>query len=300
MSNLTVPSLVRLHGVERSDRVATYVQVADIIARARQALFYEGMPATPNSPVGALFAQADRLDREWEAGAPSDDIETLMLADEAARIADAVLEAIKQPDSRESIRRITISDMRLSTRQPSQGKDALWELDLMLFLRRRGAAVVFKDPPDLELSLPGLTTPYGIACKKVYSEKSLNRQFSKGLKQLLPYAGAGLVAFNLDDLTPERSILQASARQDASDHLHQLNVAFIERHRRQFQKAVVAGRCDGIWIWSCVHADVRGLSPRFNRITESTIWRLSSADHGAQSRIGKLKSVLDASRGPSG
>ena len=39
---------------------------------------------------------------------------------------------------------------------------------------------------------------YGIACKKVYSDASVGKQFSKGLKQRAPYSGAGLVAFKLD------------------------------------------------------------------------------------------------------
>ena len=133
-------------------------------------------PAGPEGAVGALFAQADRLDRQWEEeGAASNDIEMLMQADEAVRIAEAVMWVIEHPQAREAIRRITKSDMRLSTRQPTQGKDALWEL-----------------------ALPGLPTPYGIACKKVYSDASVGKQFSKGLKQRAPYSGAGLVAFKLD------------------------------------------------------------------------------------------------------
>ena len=297
MSNITVSSVVKLHGVERSDSVATYAEVAALVGRARQALSDKEMPAAADSAVGSLFAQADRLYREWQQGIASDDIEMLMLADEAARIAEAVLEAIEQPDTRESIRRITASDMRLSTRQPSQGKDALWELDLLLFLRRRGVEVLFKDPPDLEITLPGVSCPYGIACKKVYSEKSLNRQFSKGLKQLRPYSGAGLVAFNLDDLTPERSLLRAPARHDASDYLHKLNVAFIERHHRRFQNAVVEGLCDGVWIWSCVHADIPDLSPRFNRIAQNTIWTVSGVGEGRSIRLGALKNIVNGSSG---
>lgn len=297
MPAFSAPSLVRLHGVERSDRVATYAQVAAFVGQARKALADKGMPAGPACAVGALFAKADRLDREWEEGTPSNDIEMLMQADEAVRIAEAVMEAIKQPEAQEAIRRITKSNMRLSTRQPSQGKDALWELDLMSFLCGRGVAAIFKDPPDLELDLPDLPAPYGIACKKVYSDASVGKQFSKGLMQLAPYSGAGLVAFNLDDLTPERSLLRAANRRDASDHLHGLNVSFMERHRMRFQDAVMAGRCDGVWISSCVHADVLGLSPRFNRVTENTLWTVSGARHGSAVRLAALQGVVDGARG---
>jgi hypothetical protein len=293
MPAFSATSLVRLHGVERSDRVATYAQVAAFVGQARKALADNGMPAGPKSAVGALFAKADRLDREWEQGVASNDIEMLMQADEAVRIAEAVMEAIEHPEAREAIRRITKSDMRLSTRQPSQGKDALWELGLMSFLRGRGVSAAFKDPPDLELALPGLPTPYGIACKKVYSDASVGKQFSKGLRQLAPYSGAGLVAFNLDDLTPECSILRAANRRDASEHLHGLNIAFMERHQMRFQEAVMAGRCDGVWISSCVHADVEGLSPRFNRVTENTLWTVTGAGHGSALRLAALQVVVD-------
>jgi hypothetical protein len=139
MSNDSTPSIVRLHGVERSDCVTTYSEVDALVARARQALSNQGMPALPNSAVGSLLARADRLDRDWTAGVASNDNEIIRQADDAARIAEAVLNAIGQPEAREAIRRITKSDMHLSTRQRSQGKDALWELDLMSFLHRRGA-----------------------------------------------------------------------------------------------------------------------------------------------------------------
>ncbi len=298
MPDNTTPSQVRLYGVERSDRVATYAEVVALVGRARQALIDKGMPARTGSALGALFAKADRLNREWTAGIPSEDIEILMQADDAARIAVAVLEAIEQPESREAIHRITRSDMRLATRQPSQGKDALWELDLMSFLRGRGAAATFKDPPDLEIMLPENLGAYGIACKKVYSESSVDGQFSKGLKQLAPYSGAGLVAFNLDDLTPERNILRARTRQEGSDHLHGLNIAFMERHRARFQDAVMAGRCDGVWISSCVQADIAGLSPSFNRVTENTLWTVAEAGFGPKIRIGALRGIIDGLRRP--
>ena len=99
----------------------------------------------------------------------------LIQADEAVRIAEAVMAVIEHPQAREAIRRITKCGMRLSTRQHSQGKDALWEL-----------------------TLPGRPTPYAIACKKLDSDAFVGKQFSKRLKQLAAYSGAVPVAFKLD------------------------------------------------------------------------------------------------------
>jgi len=287
------PSLIRLHAVERSDRVSTYAEVAAFVDQCRSALAAEGLEVKPNSALGSLFAKAGRLNKTWIAGTDAEDIATLIEADEAYRIAEAVVAAIEEAEAREAIRRITKSDMRLSFRQPSQGKDALWELSLIAFLRSRGVPVGFKDPPDLEIYLGDSLGGYGVACKKVYSLDSVGKQFSKGLKQIEPYQGCGLVAFNLDDLIEERSILVTATRSAAGDTLARRNQAFIERNRLRFQEAVMAGRCDGVWVSSCAHSDIGGMSPRFNRITENTLWTGTEAGLGTKIRLDAVRRLVE-------
>lgn len=293
MSTHAAPSLIRLHAVERSDRVSTYAEVAAFVDQCRTALADEGLQVKPNSALGSLFAKAGRLNKTWIAGTDTEDITTLIEADEAYRIAEVVAAAIKESDAREAIRRITKSDMRLSVRQPSQGKDALWELSLIAFLRGRGATVRFRDPPDLEIDLGGSLGGYGVACKKVYSLDSVEKQFSKGLKQIEPYRGWGMVAFNLDDLIEERSVLVAPTRAAAAQALSHRNQAFIERSRLRFQEAVMAGRCDGVWVSSCAHSDIGGMSPRFNRITENTLWTVNEAAIGTKIRLDAVRRTID-------
>lgn len=287
------PSLVRLHAVERSDRVSTYAEVAAFVDQCRSALAAEGLEVKPNSALGSLFAKAGRLNKTWIAGTDAEDIATLIEADGAYRIAEAVVAAVKEPGAREAVRRITKSDMRLSFRQPSQGKDALWELSLIAFLRGRGVPVGFKDPPDLEIDLGGSLGGYGVACKKVYSLDSVEKQFSKGLNQIEPYHGWGLVAFNLDDLIEERSILVAATRSAAGNTLARRNQAFIEGNRLRFQEAVMAGRCDGVWVSSCAHSDIGGMSPRFNRITENTLWTVTEAGLGTKIRLDAVRRLVE-------
>ena len=289
------PSLIRLHAVERSDRISTYAEVEAFVDQCRSIMAAEGLEVKSNSALGFLFARAGRLNKTWVAKTDTEDIATLIEADEAYRIAEAVAAAIKEPEARQAIRRITKSDMRLSFRQPSQGKDALWELSLVAFLRARGAPVAFKDPPDLEIDLGGSLGGYGVACKKVYSLDSVEKQFSKGLKQIRPYQGWGLIAFNLDDLIEERSILVAATRAEAGDILTHRNQEFIERNRLRFQEAVMAGRCDGVWVSSCAHSDIAGMSPRFNRITENTLWTVSEAGLATKIRLDALRRLVERS-----
>jgi hypothetical protein len=287
------PSLIRLHAVERSDRVSTYAEVAALVDQCRSAVAAEGVEVKPNSALGSLFAKAGRLNMAWTAGTAAEEISTLIEADEAYRIAEAVVACIKEAGAREAVRRITKSDMRRSFRQPSQGKDALWELSLIAFLRGCGVPVAFKDPPDLEIALGGSVGGYGVACKKVYSLDSVEKQFSKGLKQLAPYRGWGLVAFNLDDLIDERSSLVAATRSAAGGTLARRNQAFIERNRPRFQEAVMAGRCDGIWVSSCAHYDIAEMSPRFNRVTENTLWTVTEAGMGTKVRLDAIRRLVE-------
>lgn len=288
-------SLVHLPGLDRSNRVQTYAEVHETVRRVQAALEERGYRCKPNSALGSLFQKARVLNEQWQAQTGDRDVLTLMQADDAVRIAAAVEEVLDDSDAKEAIRRITRSDMQLTTRQPSQGKDALWELDLLSFLRRQSVAVRLQEPPDLAITLPGALGDYGFACKKVYGEDSVTSQLRKGYQQLRAMGCPGVVAFNLDDITPERAVLVQPTRQAAGDALQRLNLAFVQRHQLDFQEAVMAGKCDGVLLAATAHADVAAMSPRFNRVTEFTYWTVQGAGSGAQKRIAALRQLIDGS-----
>jgi len=86
---------------------------------------------------------------------------TLIQADEALLIAQAVEAVLNEAGAQEAIRRVTKSDMHLSMRQPSQRKDALWELYLLLYFRSLQVPVRMQEPPDLSITLSGALGSYG-------------------------------------------------------------------------------------------------------------------------------------------
>lgn len=150
------------------------------------------------------------------------------------------------PNAQQCLARIAGNDMNLSGRAISQGKDHLWELDLIYALRRHGFSAQLVDPPDIVVDLAG--APFPIACKKVYSEKGVQAQMRKGADQLKGQGGAGLVAINIDDLVPNDTILASASRAEVSDFLAKFNGDFVERHRLVLQRFVKKGRCDGILV----------------------------------------------------
>jgi hypothetical protein len=122
----------------------------------------------------------------------------------------------------------------------------------------------------------------------------VEKQLQKGCRQLRAMGSPGIVAFNLDDITPERSILVQPTRSAANDFLHARNIAFMERHRLKLQKAVMSGGCDAVLLATAAQADIAGMSPSFNRVTEITLWSVDEAESGAQLRISALRRLLEA------
>ncbi len=258
------------------------------------ALEERGYRCRPTSALGSIFRKARLLDEQWQAQTGDQDILTLMQADDALRIAEAVEEVLDDPMASEPIRRITKSDMHAATRRPSQGKDALWELDLLAFLRRRGIQARMQEPPDLAVTLSGSLGDYGFACKKVYGEESVRSQLRKGCRQLRAMCSAGVVAFNLDDITPARSVLVQPTRQAAGNALQSFNIQFMQRHQLEFQEAVMAEKCDGVLLATTVQADIAGMLPRFNRVTEVTLWTVAEAPSEGRLRVDALRRMVDA------
>lgn len=267
----------------------TYADISARSAELRVILAERRVRFHRDSALGKLLRDAERLAKDWEDGRRDQGIRQLVNSAHANRIAEAILEVRSDPDAQQCLLRIAGNDVDLSRRGQSQGKDHLWELDLLLTLRRRGMACELVDPPDIVATLAGASFP--IACKKVYSEKGVEAQMRRGVKQLEGQAG-GLVAFNIDDLVPDDHLLTGRSQEAVSNFLFDFNQAFIERHRFMLQRYVLAGRCDGILVSTSVVADIETLAPRFNLVSESTLWTVEGAGDGARARFAELRNIL--------
>lgn len=278
-------------GTTRPDSVSTYSEVAARGQALRSLLSKKNIRVHRDSALGVLLRDADRLAKAWDEGDSSErGIFRLLNAAHVNRISEAILMVGDEPGAVEPIRRIAGSDMDLSARSLSHGKNALWELDLLSFLRRRSIDAELIDPPDIVCRFP--FGKYAIACKKVYSEKGVEAQMRKGVTQLIPFGGVGLVAFNLDDLAPERTILQSVSQADAADFLAKQNHSFIDRHRSKVQRFIAEGRCDGILVSTTVVSDIVQSRPRFVTYSQATLWSLESADQNVLSRLQTFRQAL--------
>jgi hypothetical protein len=269
---------------------STYSEISERVGQLREVLAKRNVRFHRDSALGKLLREAESLAMEWDAGNQNQEFRRLLNAAHANRIAEAILSVRDDPNSQQCLARIAGNDMNLSGRAISQGKDHLWELDLIYALRRHGFSAELVDPPDIVVDLAG--APFPIACKKVYSEKGVQAQMRKGVDQLKGQGGAGLVALNIDDLVPNGTILASASRAQASDFLAKFNSDFVERHRLVLQRFVKEGRCDGVLASTATLADLRDSKPRFNLITETTLWTLDSIGPEAAARFAELREKL--------
>ncbi|QRX82322.1 hypothetical protein [Glaciimonas sp. PAMC28666] len=271
---------------------ATYAEVADRARSVRAILEERGIRLHQDSTLGKLLRDAENLVKDLDEGKKYDSTRRAIIAMHANRIAEAIIEVRADPAAYLCLERIAKKNVDLSLRLCSQGKDHLWELVLLSFCRNHGLSAKLVDPPDIIIDLAGVNHP--VACKKVYSEKSVEAQMRKGVKQLSAQSFiGGIVAFNLDDLTPEDVILEGLTYNETSDFLAKLNAAFIERHRRLFEKYVKEGRCDGVLISTTVLAGLKLADTHFNTMTQTMLWTLSSANAGTRARMSALQMAFD-------
>lgn len=272
---------------------STYLEISERSLQLREVLVGRNVRFHRDSALGTLLRDAEALAREWGKGNREQNFRRLVNAAHANRIAEAILAVHDDPNAQQCLARIAGNDVNLSGRARSQGKDHLWELDLLHALRRHGLTGKLVDPPDIMVDLSG--SPFPIACKKIYSEKGVEAQMRKGVKQLVGQGCGGLVALNIDDLVPDDTILRSSDRHEASNFLNQFNHDFVERHRLTLQRFVKDGRCDGIFVSTSVLADLENSKPRFNLVTENMLWTLDSVGPETQARFAELRKKLPSS-----
>ncbi|WP_104962982.1 hypothetical protein [Pseudomonas sp. XWY-1] len=228
----------------------SYDDVALKAQRVREGLEQRNIKLRDGSALWQLLRQADILSQAWAEGVkPENKVvwETLHVN----RLANAVINLLDEPGIQEALTRMARNPMQPDDRSVSQGKDALWELDLMSQLKDRGLPVRAEEP-DILVDIG--FGDYPIACKKSWSKCGLEKQISKAAKQLAPFNNGGLIAINLDDLVVSGGGVVVPTKEHAMVGLSRAQAALIGGVEYLLEKAVIEGKCDGFIISTTVYA----------------------------------------------
>lgn len=155
------------------------------------------------------------------------------------RIARACATVEGMVDERQHIARMKKGSVDPGSRQPSQAKDKLFELELFALLREQGLAAALAEP-DITVKLTYGNA--GVACKRIYSLSNAKSQISRAVRQLADVAGPKILALCLDDLLPEYAILDATTPRNASEMLASFGTEFFKRFDQQLFAYMSSGR----------------------------------------------------------
>lgn len=205
------------------------------------------------------------------------------------RVTDAILALREVKDGDSYLRKIT-ANLDFFDAERSVAKDIFWELELWWMIRRKLSTARLMDPPDIMVDLDGGTL--GLACKSVYSEASVEKALSTGVKQVTGNCDAGVVAFNIDSLLPKDCVINAKDKAGLDQLLHPKIDGFIERHRRHMDRYLNKQRLAAVVICISGVGDIHRWSVAFNTVRSTTIYAARTPTKIAGRLVGQLNEIL--------
>ncbi len=269
----------------------TMDKAQEMVERVGKMLEDKGFKCRQNGSVGSLFSSIKQLNENSKLMSDHEYRNKFLKCNNAIQIAQAIEFAIKEPHSKLAIQRIISSNMNFYDRRLSSGKDALWELDLFRRLKLGNVQVKFEEP-DLVVSLGERFGDYAIACKKTYSQNSVEKAFHKGLEQLKKHNKPGVVAFNLDDLTPGNSVWQVKESSSLESELEKINTSFIRKNERLFRIADDLEYCDGVIVSTSVMSEILNLEHKITLARSCAAFQTGRKEMQTQ-RFNKFVASLD-------
>lgn len=203
------------------------------------------------------------------------------------RLYDPIMFINKSNKKKKYLKDILNGTLDFHNRKHSHAKNILFELELAHMISMKFDDLTLDEPDILVRFKDG---DVGIACKKVTSNNNLEKQLSKGVKQInLNGFHFGIVAINIDNLIPENSILKQDTAKKALDKLHNLNMKFIKENERYFIKYLKESRLIAVIVHSSIIADITVSTPRFNNLSQTTMWTIQGLEKEIKAKVDLFK-----------
>lgn len=205
------------------------------------------------------------------------------------RIATALLCLENVKNKNKYLKDLLKGNLDFMENRSSHAKSILWELEVLTYIKPIFANA-YLDEPDIVIPLED--GDIGISCKKITSEKNLQSLLSKAVSQIEKNSCEfGIVAINIDHLTPEKSILNKNTFTEVADALYEENIKFLHRNEHHFLKYLNKNRILAVIICTNVIADVAKETPRFNNAFQWAIWTVPNLDKRHKDKMTIFKKI---------
>lgn len=168
------------------------------------------------------------------------------------RVLQTIIACSEETNLKEPLKRIASSPLNLTSVDPSPGKDALFELDFIQYVKHRRLEAKLAEP-DVVVSMP--FGKYHVACKNINSLNNLERQLRRGCAQL-GKLGNGCVALNFEPNVCIDEPLRAFRHADVEQSLNARLKELYETYSGLFEQKIKDGRLDGVVLQISCIADI--------------------------------------------
>jgi hypothetical protein len=277
--------------VETSNRKKTNFLLVKEKAKEIEALYASaGLTISPACSLAQMIRNVKTLADRWLSNqTKNSSMIDVFYAIHLNRIAEAILPLHDVPNRKKYLKALTSGDIDCFSRQNSYAKNIFWEIELWSTLRRDCPSIYLQDPPDITLQLSGGIL--GISCKKIYSENNVEKVLSEAVGQVEADFDVGVVALNLDELTPPGTILRVRNKMEMDSFLQKHTDEFIARHERHFRKYLASGRIVSALISVNVIADVLDWEVQFNNARSAIAWTIPGLELKKEALLKQFRDI---------
>ena len=178
--------------------------------------------------------------------ATSKKVSMLIDAGYADRVSEAIIATREDGDhaTHHCLERMAKGLAPGDSRNPSKGKDAMWELDLLARLRRYRVPARL-DEPDIVCDFG--FGDYAIACKRMYGERTLSAKVRDGAKHIERSCLPGLVAVDIHNLLPHYATVVGESDEKVESRVVAVLEGIHRRQQRGFQRYLFEGSATLFW-----------------------------------------------------
>lgn len=261
------------------------ISYADIAAQAGLIQkFFTKYKRPLSSDLVELCRAATDLSEKWKKGKTSElSTRVLYQAISLNRIANAVLPLDGHPRAEELAEKLANGGISMIDHDRTLARDIFWEIECWHFMNQAGLNAELIDPPDIVWNVKGKKT--ALACKRIYSEKHIQRVLSNAVHQIEKAGGFGFAAFQLEDSrVPKNQVsggitrLENVTAPESSNILQNLNLDFLREHERHFLKYFTKDRLSAALVATSAFVVLDTVYVN----TQWTVWKHPriSAEHG--------------------
>lgn len=260
----------------------------------RAVLEQYGVRINPTCELAGLLTAAEALASRDPARPISNDSEfqRMLLGAHFDRISDAVLLLQHEPNPHAHLKPLTSQTLDfMHARTPSRAKDFFWELELWEKIKRRHTTTFLREPDVLvETAIGDLP----IACKKIYTPGGVESQLRKGVRQLKPFKGEGMVAINIDDLVQPSVHWRASTIEILGAAMEHANEDFLRRHMGVLDEYFRKGQLSAVAVSVTLFSEIDRGGPQFNYMHQLTVMVSQYAQQSVRARLDILAASMGA------